>query len=194
MAFHSTRLFHTLAGNFALAHIMSRFDRFYIEWILGEAQKRGARSRPKAKFRIREVRRGGRSGGNGGAKEGRSSWHSLACTLLRACLPRHPVTVVWLKDSGQAVTCLDCKYRRGNILGGCAKTKTRVTSVWCTPPYEKRRLIDFHRDSRLFHFPTASKFSAACINSSENRGSIGHVILVVAFGRSVGPSEAASSL
>ncbi|KAG7190992.1 hypothetical protein KM043_007039 [Ampulex compressa] len=62
-------------------------------------------------------------------EEERRSWHSLACRLLRACSSGHPVTVVWLKDSGQAVTCLDCKYRGETLLEALPKPKLKWHQV-----------------------------------------------------------------
>jgi len=43
------------------------------------------------------------------------------------------VTVVWLKDSGQAVTCLDCKYRE-TLLEALPKPKLK----WHRAPSARR--------------------------------------------------------
>lgn len=104
------------------------------------------------------ISRGGVKGKEGW-KEGRRSWHSLACRLLRVCSPRHPVTVVWLKDSGQAVTCLDCKYRgRGDTL---SETLPKPKLKWhlARAVYDATKTPKFNRPA-LSAIPTV-RFPAA---------------------------------
>lgn len=70
------------------------------------------------------------------------------------------MTVVWLKDSGQAVTCLDCKYRE-TLLETLPKPKLKWHPAWNARRDEKKKkrenLIDFcrapvcnfHREQKL---------------------------------------------
>lgn len=100
-----------------------------------------------------------------GRKEGRRSWHSLACSLLRACLSGHPVTVVQLKDSGQAVTCLDCKYRgETQLLEALPKPKLKQHQLYLhVLPLKCENLIGFLRDPSLSSSPPSDHSKQATL-------------------------------
>lgn len=61
-------------------------------------------------------------------EEKRKAYHPGTGWLLRACPSGHSMAVVWLKDSGQAVTCLDCKY--WGKQSSLPKPKLKPAATW----------------------------------------------------------------